>query len=122
MIVVQDEDDLIGKGGQVIEQGRQNRIGWRWLGRLERSPYPFPKIGRNRLQSRDEVGQKAGGVVIPFVQGQPGNRSPKSEGPFTEQRGFAKASRGRDEDQFAVQPLVEPLKQAGAADHVGSKR
>jgi hypothetical protein len=31
------------------------------------------------------------------------------------------AGTGRDERQFAVQPLVEPLEQAGAADHVGPR-
>ncbi len=48
-------------------------------------------------------------------------RSSASGKPFTYQRGFAKTSGGRDERQFAVQPLVEPLEQAGAADHVGPR-
>ncbi len=35
-----------------------------------------------------------------------------------DQRGFPKASGGRDEGQLAVQPYVEPRDQAGAGDPV----
>jgi hypothetical protein len=35
--------------------------------------------------------------------------------------GFPKACRGRDEGQFAVQSLVEPHEQTGAADNVRPK-
>ena len=30
--------------------------------------HPCANLRLNRLQSRDEVSQKAGGVIIPFVQ------------------------------------------------------
>src|SRR5205823_10844388 len=65
--------------------------------------------------------QKPCGVVLPFVQCQPGGRLLDSLDPCTDQRGFPKASGGSDEGQFAVQPLVEPLEQAGAADNVRPK-
>ena|SRR5579862_4227484 len=42
--------------------------------------------------------------------------------PGTNQRGFPKASGGRDERQFAVQPLVEPLDQPGTENNVWPKR
>ena len=75
VVVVQDEDEMVWDGGDFIEQGRQNRFGWRWLRGLEHTQHPCSNSRRNRLQSSDEVGQKAGGVVIPFVQRQPGDRS-----------------------------------------------
>nr|HET6903142.1 hypothetical protein [Ktedonobacteraceae bacterium] len=53
---------------------------------------------------------------------QPGGRSLDSRDPFADQRGFAKAGGCRDEGQLAVQALVESREQAGAADHVRSKR
>ena len=117
VVVVQDEDEIVRDGGDFIEQGRQNRFGWRWLGGLEHSQHPFSNIRRNRLQSSDEVSQKACGVVIPFVQRQPGGRSLATGDPFADQRGFAKAGGGRDEGQLAVQTLVQPLDQAGAEDN-----
>ena len=77
-----------------------------------------------RLQSSDEVSQKAYGVVIPFVQRQPGDADLGFEAlatcdPFTDQRGFTKAGGGRDEGQFAArrEALVQPLDQAGAEDN-----
>ena len=79
---------------------------------------PSPICRRNRLQSSDEVGQKACGVVIPFVQRQPGHRPVATGDPFADQRGFAEAGGGGDEGQFAVQPLVQPLDQAGAKNNL----
>ena len=118
MVIVQDQDEMIRDGGDFIEQGCQNRFGGRWLRGLERAQHPFSNIRRNRLQSSDEVSQKAGGVVIPFVQRQPGDRSLATGDPFADQRGFAKAGGGRDEGQFTMQALVQPLDQAGAEDNV----
>src|SRR5215831_18653832 len=87
VVVVQDEDERVSYGGQVIEQGRQNRFGWRWLRGLERTQDPCSGSGRKSLQSSDEVRQKAGRVVLPFVQGQPGDRSLNSPEPLADQRG-----------------------------------
>jgi hypothetical protein len=69
---------------------------------LEQTQHPFPNIRINRLQSRDEVSQKACGVVVSFIQRQPGDASLwfvslATSNPLTEERGFAKAGRGRDE-------------------------
>ena len=74
MVIIQDQDEIVRDGGDFIEQGCQNRFGGRWLRGLEHSQHPCSNIRRNRLQSRDEVSQKAGGVVIPFVQRQPQKR------------------------------------------------
>ena len=68
VIVVQDEDEIVRDSGDFIEQGSQNRFGGRRLRGLERRQYLFSNIRCNRLQSRDEVRQKARRVVIPFVQ------------------------------------------------------
>ena len=65
----------------------------------------YRKAGAQGLQCRHEVSQKAGGVVIPFVQRQPGDPhpfpSPAGGGardewrdPFADQRGFAEPGRG----------------------------
>ncbi len=76
MIVVKDEDEGILDGGDVIQQRCQNRFGgWR-LGGLEprrraRPDFrrnPFARLQVKRLQSRDEVGQEAGGIGVPFIQ------------------------------------------------------
>ena len=93
---------LIREGGDFIEQGRQNRFDWRWLRGLEHTQHPFSNIRRNRLQRSDEVGQKACGVAIPFVQRQPGGRSLATGDPFADQRGFPKAGGGRDEASACV--------------------
>src|SRR6266508_3125737 len=100
---------MVRDGGDVNEQGGQNRFGWWWLRGLEDTHHPCSNRGRNRLQSSDEIRQKACGVVLSFIQRQPGNRSLASGDPFADQRGFAKAGRSRDEGQLALQTLVQPL-------------
>src|SRR5829696_2069990 len=82
VIVVEDEDEIVRDGAYFIEQGRQNRFGWRWLRGLERTQHAFSDIRCNRLQSGDEVSQKAWGVAIPSVQRQPGGWSLASGDPF----------------------------------------
>ena len=39
--------------------------------------------------------------------------------PFAQQRGLAKASRGRDKRELALQSLVQPLNQPGSRDQLG---
>ncbi len=119
MVIIQDEDEIVRDGGNFIEQGCQQSIRWAAAEGIGAQPTPLLQyFGCNRLQSSDEVSQKAGGVVIPFVQRQPGDRSLATGDPFADQRGFAKAGGGRDEGQFAsCRALVQPLDQAGAEDN-----
>ena len=125
VVVVKDEGKMVRDGGDFIQQGRQNRFGWRWLRGLQQTQHTFANMRRNRfdsaqdkrLQSRDEVSQKACRILIPFVQRQPSGRSLGTRDPNACQRRFTKAGGGRDEGQFAVQTLVQPLDQAGAEDN-----
>ena len=78
MVVVKDEDELLAHGRDLVQEHGQERLGGRRLGGFERSQHPCSDTGRDGLQGCHEVSQKAGGVVIPCVQRQPGNR--KDEG------------------------------------------
>ena len=49
VIVVEDEDKIVRDGSDFIEQGCQNRFGWRWLRGLQNSQHPFSNIRRYRL-------------------------------------------------------------------------
>lgn len=116
MVVVEDEDEIVLDGGDLIEQGRQDRFGRWWLRGLEHPQHPFSKIRLNRPQSGEEVSQKACGVAIPFVQRQPGGRTLGPGEPFADWRGLTKAGWGGDEGQSAVQTLVKLLDQARSED------
>jgi hypothetical protein len=71
------------------------------------------------LQSGDEVGQKAGGVVVPLVQRQSSYVPVGIGHPRAKKRAFAEAGRGTDEAQFGVQTIVKALDQARAQDGAG---
>ena len=135
VVVVQDEEEMSREGSNFVEQGRQHRLGWRGLRRLEHRQHPHSNFrGKpfalrpcfaqgKRLQRRDEVSQKAGGVVVPFVQRQPRDRSPATGDPFADQRGFAKAGGGGDEGQLAalIETLVQAFDQLGAPHNLGTR-
>ena len=79
MIVVEHEHKVIGQGGEIIEQGREDRFQGRQLGSVERARdrltnWRFVCCRRpKRLQRSDEVDQKARRVAVAFVQGKPGD-------------------------------------------------
>ena len=119
VVVVEDKDEIVRDSGDFIDQSRQNRFdGWR-LGGLERPQHSSPDVLRNRLQGSDEVGKKARGVAIPFVQRQPGDRPPATGDPLADQRGLAETGWSGDEGQPAVQALVEARDQAWSEDGMG---
>ena len=122
VVVVKNEDEIVRDGGNFIEQGYQNRFGWRWLRRLECRQHADANLWRNCLQCCNEVNQKARGIAVPFIQRQPGNRSPTMGKPFANHCGLAKAGGSGDERQFAThcQPGVQPIDQAGARDNAGT--
>ncbi|MGD8792173.1 MAG: hypothetical protein PVF47_06435 [Anaerolineae bacterium] len=72
VVVVEDEDDRAGNGGQVVDQGDEDSFRRRRLGGLEDAQRPFPHLGLDRLQGHDQVGQEAGQVIVALVQGEPG--------------------------------------------------
>ena len=78
------------------------------------------RIRLNCLQCSDEIREKACGVVIPFIQRQPGDRSLKAGDPFADHCGFTKSGGGGDEGELVteLQTLIEPFDQLGAGDEV----
>ena len=115
MVVVEDEDDTVRESRDLVEQGRQHRFDrWR-LGRLEHAQHPFPNIRRNRPQGGDEVGQEARGIVVAFVQGQPGGRPVGNLAIHSLTSVlFPKPAEAETSVSLRSQALVQPLDQAGA--------
>ena len=107
VVVVQDEDEGLRDGGDLVEQSCQERIRRRWLGGLERSQCPCANTRGDRLQRCYEVRQEAGRVAIPFVKRQPGPENRRfsaiaSREPFADQGGLAKTGGRGDQDQLTL--------------------
>jgi hypothetical protein len=68
VIVVEDEDQAIWEARYLIEQEGQNRFDVDRARGLKRGQCPLPNAIFNGLQSSDQVSQKAGQVVVPFIQ------------------------------------------------------
>ncbi len=119
VVVVENEDQIAGDGGDVVEEGRQGRFGrWRGLWRLEHGQYPVPDPGRHCLQGRDQVGQETAGVAVAFVERQPRHRSPAARDPFADQRGLAKAGGCGDQGQPVAggEAVVQTLHESRTGD------
>ena len=115
VVVVQHQDQAVWQGGEVVEQRRQHRLGGRRLRGLERGQRALSHVRRDRLQRRDQIGQKAGGVVVAFVQRQPGGRQAAAGDPLADQRGLAKPGGGGDQGQFTGQSLRSTARAAAGA-------
>lgn len=70
--IVKHKDEMVREGADVVERGSQDHLGRGGLWGLERLGHPGANGRRNRLQCGDKVRQKAGGVVIPIVEREPG--------------------------------------------------
>src|SRR4051794_4691106 len=116
VVVVDNKDEILAGGSDFIEQSYENGFRWRWLRGLEYTQQRFGDTGRDRTHSSDEVAQKACGVVIPFVQRQPGHLPLGTSGPGADQCCLTETGGRRDEGQFALQTLVYPLDQTVAQD------
>ncbi len=95
--------------------------------RLQRIQYVLANAGVNGLQGRDEIHQEAREVIVALVEREPGNAPIRSLAdwpirPFAQQRGLAKAGRGRDERQLAIQARDQLLAQARARHQLRSDR
>ena len=130
VIIVEDEDELIGDGGQFVEQRRQQR---------HRSAAPAKhcnmlntfsphfgaivctaatKYSRKRARSLSPSSSDNHATLTPDPL--PGRGRGEGRNPFADQRGLAKAGRRRDERQFrpALQTFIQPFDQARTGDSV----
>ena len=118
VVVVENEHDIARDGGDVVEQGRQRRLEWRGLRRLEHRQHPVSNPGRHRLQRRDQIGQETARIAVAFVERQPRHRAPAARDPFADQGGLAKAGWGGDQGQLVAgsEAFVQPLDQSRTED------
>jgi hypothetical protein len=73
VVIVEDEDEWSRRGGDVVDQAREERL-WRGrLGSLQHSLGGLADFGINPLQGCHEIGEEARRVVVVFVEGEPGD-------------------------------------------------
>ena len=124
VVVVQHEDDLRRHGFDLVEQCGERRLRHR-RGRGQQLQRRVADPGHRRLEGGHQVRPEQRGVVVPAVQGQPGDRRAgrgRRAEPFGEQRRLAEAGRrGQDGERRpgrAAQPFGEPT----ACDRTGPPR
>jgi hypothetical protein len=73
VVVVQDEDHLVGEVGYLVDQRGQDGLSWWRLGGQKRAQHSLSDVGFNRPQGSDHIGQEAGRVIVSFVEREPGH-------------------------------------------------
>src|SRR5690606_16018041 len=116
VIVVEDQYELIPGGGDVIDEGGQDRFDGRGLRGFKGGQYRRPDFRRDRLHGRDEVSQKAARFAIAFIEGQPRDRPASAFDPLANQRRFPETGGSRNDGHSALQAPVQPFDQPGTRD------
>ena len=114
VVVIQDQDDVLGTGRYLVEQHGEDRLRRRRLGCLEKLQHLLPQTGLHRLECGNQVRPEAGRIIVPLVQGKPRHPGRKTFRPLAEQGCFAKAGGRRNERQLAIQSRNQLLNQARA--------
>jgi len=133
VVIVQDKDHIERERGDVVQQRGQQAVEGRRLGRLQRREDAGAEAGDNRLQGGDEIGEKARGVAVRFLQRQPGDAQlwlavVESGHPGSNEHGLAGTGGRRDEGEFAgealvlAQVLTQPFQQVGTGNGSGPRR
>ncbi len=68
MVVVEDQNEIRSDGRDFVKQACQKRFVWRWLRGLKHTQQACSNIWSNRLQSKDEIRQKARGIVVTLIE------------------------------------------------------
>jgi hypothetical protein len=115
VVVVEHQHDIVGEGGEVVEQAGDHRLQGGGVG-LKHPQRVASDIGAHLLEGGDDIGPEHCRVAVTAVERQPRRRSgrPGLAGkPLGHQRGLAKAGRRRDQHDrrkgVAVQTTIEPV-------------
>ena len=71
VVVVEDKDDSLRESCDLVEYSGQNRLRGRLLGRLEELQHILTQAGVHRLKGGNQVGPKAGLVIVFPIKGEP---------------------------------------------------
>ena len=122
VIVVQDQQQRpvrVGLAGDLVDQGRHQRLERRGRGRPEQRAHPLADPRPHPVQRGHRMPPEPGRVVVAGVQRQPGHGMPAAPGPLGQQDRLAVPGRRADQDQSPCPALVEPLRQPRARHQIG---
>jgi hypothetical protein len=115
MVVVQDEQQVAAAPlGEFVDEQREHGRQGQAARRSQQRTRTASQCGITRLERRQDGSQKAQRVVVLRIQRQPGNRQPASGQKLGQQRGFAEARRGTQQDEGLREARREALDQARA--------
>ena len=111
LVVVEDEGEGAGGGGDVVDQGGDQAVDGSGAcrgepRRVEHRLDGAPDAPVNLLQGRDEVVEELDRVVVTLVEGNPGDLARAGADPLGDEGSLAKAGRRGDEREPVAPPGV----------------
>src|SRR5579863_2349054 len=125
MIVIQHKCNLVWQGNKSIDPGGQDRFyGWkrRESGRLKERENGCITAWMDVRDSREHIEPESCEVIIVMLQRYPGRSKRSVFKPAREEGGLAKAGRGRDECERALDANLELIRQTRARNQIGTDR
>ena len=125
VIVIEDEYHLVGQGSEAIDpDGQDGFNGCKLLGGrslLERQSRRFTAMMDTRDSSED-IGPEACEIIIVLLQREPGRSKRSLLKPGRQEGRLAKACRGREEREWALDAKGELVCQARTSNQIGANR
>jgi hypothetical protein len=133
MIVIQDKGGRGRLVGEAVDKPREDRFPGRGIQRMPprsdvRSGGPeagqrlFPGSGLDSLGGCNQVREKASQVVEALVKRKPSDFGPTLLCPSAQQRRFAIAGGGRDQDQLSMETVIQETEQPRSMDQAHPHR
>src|SRR6266700_7000330 len=74
VVIIQHQDDLMGKKRYIVQQGNQHGFNCGRLGSMQQSKSSSAQIRLELPERRNTVAPEAHEIIIAFIQRQPGDR------------------------------------------------
>jgi hypothetical protein len=119
VIIVQHQDELALEFVQLIDQASGDHANRGEADAGQKCACLRQCVGKEGLQGGQEVGQEDAGVVVDLVQRNPSVGEVARLQPGAQQGALAKAGRRGDQDQRAIQAVIQRFFQAWAMNQIG---
>ena len=119
VIIVQHQDEVAFKSVQLIDQASDDHANSGEAEAVRKGACLRQCVGKEGLHGGQEVGQKDAEVIVGLIQRNPGVGEVAGLQPGAQQGALAKAGRRGNQDQRAIQAVIQHFFQARAMNQIG---
>jgi len=111
VVVVEDQDQGLGQGVELVHQGAGQDPRRRQVGRAEERPGVGARVREGPLKRGHDVGEKDAGIPVLLAQGNPGGPAGDAGQPAAQEGALPVAGGGADEGEGVLPALLQTLQE-----------